>query len=297
MMKILLTGGSGFVGRNVKEYLLQKGYDIYAPSSSELNCLDEEKVKICLQLHNYDMVLHFAVYGDKGDHVKDAAKVLEYNLRIFENFAKYCSLYGRMIYTGSGAEFNKRFPIQMVTEDDLATRSLPTDQYGLMKYMTNQVIENSDNIYNLRLFGIFGKYEDWRTKFISNLCCKSLKGLPLSLRRNCYFDYLWIDDFCQMLEKFMKLENPCYHVYNAVRGEKVSLLDLAHTVNEIADEKREIYVCKEGWANEYTANNDRITQEIQDMTYTDIKSSVSQLYAWYREHQNEIDMYSLIYGW
>lgn len=295
-MKILLTGGSGFVGRNVKEYLQQREYDVYAPTSSQLDCLDEAGVKNHLQTHYYDIILHFAVYGDKGDHVKDAAKVLEYNLRIFGNFAKFSTLYGRMIYTGSGAEYDKRFPIQMVTEADLQTRTLPTDQYGLMKYIVNQAIEHSNNIYNLRLFGIFGQYEDWKTKYISNLCCKSLKGLPLSLRQNCYFDYLWIDDFCRMLEKFMLLEKPQYHVYNAVRGEKIDLLSLAQIVNEIADDKREIFVCREGFANEYTASNERIIQELPDILFTDIKIAVSQLYEWYRKHLQEIEIYSLIYG-
>lgn len=295
-MKILLTGGSGFVGRNVKEYLQQREYDVYAPTSSQLDCLDEAGVKDHLQTHHYDIILHFAVYGDKGDHVKDAAKVLEYNLRIFGNFAKFSNLYGKMIYTGSGAEYDKRFPIQMATEADLQTRTLPTDQYGLMKYIVNQAIEHSNNIYNLRLFGIFGRYEDWKTKYISNLCCKSLKGLPLSLRQNCYFDYLWIDDFCRMLEEFMMLEHPKYHVYNAVRGEKIDLLSLAHIVNEVADDKREIFVCREGYANEYTANNDRMIQELPDISFTDIKVSVSQLYEWYRKNLQEIDTYSLIYG-
>lgn len=290
-MKILLTGGSGFIGRNVKEYLRQKGYDVYAPTRDELNCLDEEKVKTLLQTYAYDIVLHFAYYSGT-----DALKVIPYNLRLFENFAKHSDLYGRMIYAGSGAEYDKRFPIQMIAEDDLQERSLPIDIYGLMKYFMNQIIETSNNIYNLRIFGIFGKYEDWKRKYISNLCCKSLKRLPLSLRQNCYFDYFWIDDFCRMLEKFMKIEHPKYHAYNAVRGEKIDLLSLAHIVNEVADEKREIVVCKEGWGNEYTANNDRIMQEIQNMEFTDIKLSISQLYRWYEEHQREIDVYSLIYG-
>lgn len=294
--KILLTGGTGFVGRNVKEYLEQKDYMVYAPSSCQLDCLDENAVKEHLWQNYYDVILHFAVYGDGIDKTKDGKKVLEYNLRIFTNFAKCSDLFGKMIYTGSGAEYDKRYPIQMVKEEDLAKRMIPTDQYGLMKYVANQMIEKSDNIYNLRLFGIFGKYEYWKTKFISNLCCKSLKGLPLSIRKNCYFDYLWIDDFCRMLEKFMRLEKPQYHVYNAVRGERVDLLSLAKIVNEIADTKQEIIVCQEGYANEYTANNDRICKELPDLKFTDIKESVSALYTWYRMHQNEIDVYSLIYG-
>lgn len=294
--KILLTGGSGFVGRNVKEYLEQKDYFVYAPSSRQLDCIDEMAVKEHLQSNYYDVILHFAVYGDGIDKSKDGSKALEYNLRIFTNFAKCSALYGRMLYTGSGAEYDKRYPIQMVREEELAEHTIPVDQYGLMKYIVNQMIEESDNIYNLRLFGIFGKYEYWKTKFISNLCCKSIKGLPLSLRKNCYFDYLWIDDFCKMLEQFMQLEQPRYHVYNAVRGERIDLLSLAKIVNEVADTKQEIVVCQEGWANEYTANNDRILEELPELSFTDIKESVRELYAWYRLHQDEIDVYSLIYG-
>ncbi len=296
IQKILLTGGSGFVGKNVKEYLEQKKYTVYAPTSRQLDCIDENAVKEHLQSNHYDVVLHFAVYGDGKDSARDGNKILEYNLRIFSNFAKCSDSYGKMIYTGSGAEYDKRYPIEMVKEEDLARHTIPTDQYGLMKYIVNQMIEASDNIYNLRLFGIFGKYEYWKTKFISNLCCKSLKGLPLSLRKNCYFDYLWIDDFCRMLEGFIRLEKPQYQVYNAVRGERIDLLSLARAVNEIADTRQEIIVCQEGYANEYTADNSRILKELPKMRFTDIKESVSALYSWYKLHQNEIDVYSLIYG-
>ncbi len=294
--KILLTGGSGFVGKNVKEYLEQKEYDVFAPTSRQLNCLDEIAVKEYLLQDYYDVILHFAVYGDGIDHTKDGTKVLENNLRIFANFAKCSDLYGKMIYTGSGAEYDKRYPIQLVKEEDLAEHTIPVDQYGLMKYIVNQMIEKSDNIYNLRLFGIFGKYEYWKTKYISNLCCKSLKGLPLSMRKNCYFDYLWIDDFCRLLEKFMQLEKPQYHVYNAVRGERIDLYSLAEIVNEIADARQKIIVCQDGYANEYTASNERICGEIQGLEFTDIKKSVRSLYEWYQLHLDEIDMYSLIYG-
>lgn len=295
-MKILITGGSGFVGRNVKEYLVQKGYDVYAPTSRELNCTDEEKVADCLKSGRYDVVLNFAVHVDVADLTNNGSKMLDYNLRMFLNFYRHSDLYDRMIYAGSGAEYDKRHPIQSVTEEDIGKHLIPTDHYGLMKYTVNQMIERSENIYNLRLFGIFGKYEDWRTKYISNLCCKSLKGLPLSLRKDCYFDYLWNDDFCRLVEMFLHLEKPKYHVYNAVSGVRVSLYELAKLVNEIADVPRDIIVCKEGWANEYTANNDRIRAELPEWKLTDMRAVVKELYEWYREHIDSIDSYSLIYG-
>lgn len=293
-MQILITGSSGFIGKNVKEFFEANGYDVMAPSSRELDCTDEKEVKRFLTENYYDYVFHFAVYGDGVDHTKDRTKILEYNLRMFLNFAKCSSCYGKMIYTGSGAEYDKRFPICMVSEEDFG-KTIPVDQYGLMKYTINQMIEKSSNIYNLRLFGIFGPYEYWKTRLISNLCCKAIKGIPLSIRRNCVFDYLWVFDFCRMLEKFIYIE-PEFHTYNMVSGSPVDLHSLAETVRKISGKDLDIIVCREGYANEYTASNRRILRELGDFQYTKIEDSVRKLYQWYEERQESIDTYSLIYG-
>lgn len=291
--KILITGASGFVGRNVKEYLQNSSYIIFAPNSRELDCLDEKAVEAYLVKNKIDIVLHFAVYGDGIDKLKDGSKVLEYNLRFFYNFAKCSHLYQKMFYTGSGAEFDKRFPICDVVEEDFG-KTIPVDQYGLMKYTINQYIEKSDNIYNLRLFGIFGKYEYYPVKFISNVCCKAIKGLPFSMRQNVYFDYLWIDDFCRMLEKIMNKELQ-HHSYNIVSGQKISLLDICEIVSYISGKDISVFVCKDGLANEYTASNVRFVSEFNDFSYTPIEKSIQKLYSWYVNNEKMIDVYKLLY--
>ncbi len=295
MLKILITGASGFVGKNVSEYLQKnnEGYELFTPSSQELNCLDEVAVTEYLRCHKFDYILHFAVYGDGIDKSKDGTKILEYNLRIFLNFYKNSSLYGKMFYTGSGAEFDKRFDIIDVREDQIGN-TIPVDQYGLMKYTIGRLIEQSDNVYNFRLWGIFGKYEYYPTKFISNVCCKAIKGLPLSIRKNVYFDYLWVDDFAKMIQYFLHHE-PQYHTYHAVSGKKISLEEICQIVLKISKKQLPIYICSEGWANEYTASNVRIAEEMTGFEYTLLEEAVRQLYGWYREHDQEIDLYKLIY--
>lgn len=294
MKKILITGSSGFIGRNVKEYLEKKAdtFQIFFPSSKELDCLDEEQVTNYLKKEYFDYVLHFAVYVDRADNEKDRDKILEYNLRIFMNFAKNSDWYGKMYYAGSGAEYDKRFPIIDVIEEEIG-KHIPVDQYGLMKYTIGRIAEGSSNIYNFRLFGVFGKYEQYQAKFISNICCKAIKGLPLSIRQNVYFDYLWIEDFCRMLEYFL-VNEPKYHTYNMGSGKKITLRELCDEVMEAAEKELPVFICKDGMSNEYTACNDRFMEECPEFRFTPVKAAVKELYHWY-EQETDIDIYKLLY--
>lgn len=293
--KILITGGSGFVGKNLTEYLEAKEqYEVYAPSSKELNCIDEQDVENYLKKHKFDIVFNLAVYGDGIDRSKDGSKILEYNLRMFLNFAKHNDLYGKMIYAGSGAEYDKRYDICKVSEEMIG-KTIPVDQYGLMKYTVGQMIENSTNIYNLRLFGIFGKYEYWPVKFISNVCCKAIYDIPLTIRQNVYFDYLWIEDFLEITERFMEIEHPKYHTYNLVSGTSVDLLSICEYVKEISGKDLKVFVGKTGLAKEYTADNTRLMEEIGGYEYTSMKKAVEKLYQWYVSNKDQIDIYHLLY--
>lgn len=293
-MKILITGASGFVGRNVKEYLEKNTeYEIYAPSSKELDCIDETAVTDYLYQHRFDYILHFVIYGDGIDKSKDGSRMLDYNLRIFLNFYKNAHLFGKMFYTGSGAEYDKRYAIASVTEEEIGG-TIPVDAYGLMKYTVGQMIERSSNIYNLRLFGIFGKYEYYPARYISNVCCKAIKGIPFTMRQNVYFDYLYIDDFCRILELLI-CQKPQFHTYNIVSGQRISLLDICEKVLAISGKQLPVYIGREGLANEYTASNSRFVQEYNDFEYTPIDMALRELYQWYVDNEEIIDIYKLLY--
>lgn len=294
-MKILIIGASGFIGRNLYEYLGKKDcFELEGVSSRELNLLDEEAVHCRLRDKRYDVIIHAAVYNPRVGIAKQPDKELEYDLRMFYNLEKYQDLYGRMIYFGSGAEYGKQSPICSVSEE-VWGNAIPGNAYGLAKYIIGRQIENSRNIYNLRVFGLFGKYENWRRTFISGACCKALKKLPITIRKNVYFDYLYIDDFCQMVERFIQLASPQYHSYNITSGRRMDLISLAETVRRVSGREVPVIVCEEGLANEYTADNRRLLAEIGTVEMMSYETAVEKLYAWYETQEKEIDILSLLY--
>lgn len=327
MLNILILGGNGFIGKNLKEYFAtENDLQVWAPGRAELDCLSEEAVEKYLKEHHFDVVIHGAIFVPHTAEDKVPGRILEKDLRMFYNFQKYSHLYGKMIYFGSGAEYDKRSAIVSVKEygnvqakcgnvqngdgnvqnRDANERSetpeelhrIPDTEYGFAKYIIHQQILRSENIYNFRVFGLFGKYENWRTTFISGACCKAIKGLPISIRKNVYFDYLYIDDFCKIFDRMMRRELR-YHEYNMCSGNKYDLAGLAQIVAGISEQKSgkrpEIYICQEGLAPEYTAGNERLLEELGGYEFLQIEQSVAQLYQWYEEHSDIIEIYPLLY--
>ena len=60
MKKLFIMGGTGFMGRNLKEQLASR-YSVFAPSHAELELLYEDKVRDYLETHHFDVIIHTAI--------------------------------------------------------------------------------------------------------------------------------------------------------------------------------------------------------------------------------------------
>jgi GDP-L-fucose synthase len=285
--KVFITGSGGFIGRNLKE-TLNGDYEIIVPSSKELDLLNAEQTKEYLKQGKFDTVIHCATHNSTKNSVKDVNLVLKNNLRMFFNLARGGKFYGKMVYFGSGAEYGREFMPPKVREDDFGA-NVPTDDYGFSKYISNQIAKKSDNIYNLTIFGCFGKYEDWEIRFISNMICKAMYDLPLTMKQNVFFDYLYVDDLVSMVKLFIEAKNLKYHKYNVCTGQSADLLALAKTVLKVSGKNLEIKVAEAGLGREYSGNNERLLAEFGGFKFKPIKQSVGELYGWYEDHKGQID--------
>ncbi|MDD4938203.1 MAG: NAD(P)-dependent oxidoreductase [Candidatus Shapirobacteria bacterium] len=289
-LNILLTGGSGFIGKNILEQRKEK-YNIIAPSHDSLDLLDTETVDNFFEENKIDIVIHCANIGGLRSDL-NVDNMFKDNLKMFFNIIKNKDKVKKIISLGSGAEYDKSSDIKEVRESKFDLK-IPKDNYGFYKYICSKYIENSSNIYCLRLFGIFGKYEDYRVKFISNIICKYIYKQPLNMIQDAYFDYLYIDDFVKILDFFINT-NPKFNIYNIGTGKRISLLSIAKKINNLDKYSLKINVQKKGLNKEYTCNNKRLVAEFNNINFTKIEDSLVYLYNYYKQSIDTLDKRSIL---
>lgn len=279
MKTLFITGGSGFIGKNLIESFSKK-YKVLSPSHKELDLLNTKAVDDFFNKNEIDVVIHGAlVGGSRKEEYKENA--LSKNLRMFFNIVRNNNKFEKMINLGSGAEYDKSKPIIEIKEEDFG-KSVPIDEYGFFKYACSKYIEKENNIINLRIFGLFGKYEDYRYRFISNAICQNLAGLPITINQNVYFTYVYIDDFIKIID-FLIGHKAKHNFYNVGNGKKIDLLTIANIINEVAEKKSKIIVKSNGLNNEYTCDGKRLVYELGGFRFNGITDSIKNLYSWYKK--------------
>ena len=291
METIFLTGGSGFIGRNLLESFLSRKYKIVAPTHAELDLANTESVDDYFKDKTFDVVLHTAV---KPGHrnAKDPTNLFYTNIRIFENLERHKDRFGKFINFGSGAIYDAAVNNSNVSEDEIYNR-MGKDEHSFCKYVIHKQIDHLDNFIDLNIFGVFGKYEDYSIRFISNACGKALFNLPITLRQNRRFSYLDVNDLPAILDGFIE-GNLLHKSYNITPDNFVELKRIAELVREISGKNIEIKIMKEGYGLDYYGSNKRLRSEFSNVKFTPLVQSVRNLFRHYEKNKDFIDYKQLL---
>jgi len=274
---VLITGAgpTGITGRYIKEFL-GKEYFVLAPSSKELDLTNDNNVRFYFERNHIDYVVHCATYRSnisQTSHMVD--EELESNLRMYFSLASQCDKFEKMVYLGSGAEYDKTRAIANIKEDQFGER-IPKEKYGFGKYIMNQHCRNSKNIYNLRMFGTLNPYERYTKNVVCNLCAKAVKGVPLTLRQDCLFSWVDIEDVTKAIKYIFEHDMP-QHDYNIANTQSCYLSEIANMITQLSCTNNHVVFEKEGLNLEYTCNTEAFQIQFP-IEMISIKDSVRRIY-------------------
>ena len=263
-MRIIVTGGAGFIGTNLCEYFLSKGYfvvcfDNFATGHkhniteflvNENFKLIEGDIRDLDQCKNavigVDYVLHQAALGSVPRSIKDPITSNEVNVSGFLNMLVASRDAGvqRFIYAASSSTYGNSESLPKV-EDKIGK---PLSPYAITKYVNELYAEIFSNTYGfetigLRYFNVFGRRQDPNGAYaavIPKFVMQLMKHESPVINGDGNFsrDFTYIDNVIQMNELAMLTPNPeaINTVYNTAYGDRTTLNDMVSYLKEYLSE-------------------------------------------------------------
>ncbi len=255
MKNVLITGGNGYIARNLAPLLKAGGYNVFAPPRQVMDLLNPDNTMEQLEQFQPEFIIHTAVKGGRR-HTKDTWEdVFVPNVRMWEHLFRanlqVVRPHAKIITLGSGAEYDRRWNIQYRTENTVKFE-WPIDPYGLSKnIITRRVLEDLDDAYVLRLFGCFN-WDDDPSKFIIAGINNLKRGLPVEVHKNREFDYFYLDDIYTVIDYIIQTGTSHQNI-NLVYKDKVTLVDIAGLIHKHFNKFTPItmIVDANGWADAY----------------------------------------------
>lgn len=213
--KILLVGGSGYLGRHLTSFLKKSScIDVFITGTKksqqegyfQIN-FEQEGTFINIQQHKFDLVIVLAsklgALGIKNLNHPD----LTINTLGYASFLQYLydnQITQKIIYTSSMTVYDSNNSIPVKEEDKIA----PVNTYGLSKYLAEVItdffcIQNKLKGVILRLPGIYGG--DKNNGFIYNTIKKAKDNqlIELDTQGLIYWETIFINDLCEMIWAFL----------------------------------------------------------------------------------------------
>ena len=248
-MKILVTGGAGFIGSHIAEYLVQRGDDItvldnlntgskenLAKINDKINFVngDIRDYKLLEQLvGDIDGVFHEAALASVQQSFSMSDEYIDVNVSGTENIFKLAKEYDfKVVYASSSSVYGNPKKVPINEDDDRK----PINPYAQTKledeYLAKQYSENGVKVIGLRYFNVFGKrqskeYAGVIKLFLHRIQQKKppkINGDGLQTR-----DFVHIDDVVKANISAMD-SNINHKFFNVGSGLPITILDLANII-------------------------------------------------------------------
>ena len=249
-MKILITGGTGFIGSHLTQFLKKDNditiYDVKKPIEKDVkfilgDILDEQKILQSFQ--DFDAIIHLAATVGVKNTETNPVLTLNTNILGTKNILEACKKHNikKMIFASSSEIYGepRKVPI------DETQTPIPITTYGISKLASEEYLKSyaktcGFNYSILRFFNVVGPKQSSRfvlPEFIKNALNNKplgIHGNGLQIRAFCH-----IADICQGIEKSIcKGDGEIFNIGNDL--EPITIENLAKKVISVLNSQSTI---------------------------------------------------------
>lgn len=218
MLKVGITGSSGFIGQYLSAFLKHRGYQVLPISRNFLYSPDLLEDYLKTEQPHY--IVHAAAYGNMSIH-NDYPQTFQANIQALYNLliASRDLPYRKLINISSSSVYG--ITRSVMSESDKINPQTP---YATTKAAGELIVRGfknyfGKNIVTVRPFSVYGPGEaDFR--FIPTVIRAIKEDKPIILYHG-YHDWIYIDDFVRALTIVMEMETE-EEIYNIGTGLQTS---------------------------------------------------------------------------
>lgn len=257
-MKILVTGGAGFIGSNLVKKLVESGHEIVVLDTllrgNKLSSELLKKVKLVVDdvrnleivdevMQGCDIVFHFAAVLGVDIVADNPVETMEVEVNGTQNIVKLALKHKvkKILYASTSGIYGHSAMESAVTEEVMVD---PRTSYAMAKryneiYLASNYEEKGLESICLRFFNVYGYNQDNRM-VIPRFIEQAKANEPITVFGNGAQtrDFTFIDDTLDACIRLMDVGG--FHIVNISNENEYSILDLAHKLKELLHSQSEI---------------------------------------------------------
>lgn len=302
---ILLTGGCGFVGKNIIQALYKK-YNLIVvdnlssgnveniPKKIEIKKIDiknNNQINKIFKKYRFHAVIHCAANFANQSSIENIYNDTHSNIIGTINLLENCKFFNviNFIYLSSSCVYS-----ESESNENILNPSFKTP-YAISKFTAEQYVSFYNYYYKInssifRLYNFYGPY-DYTGKYrnvIPNFIYKALNnktiyihGRGLSTR-----DFTYVLDFTNVLADVINRTKKYNKVYNFGASKKVKIIDLAKKIIKLTNSKSKIkFIPSRQWDtfSKRKAKNQRLKKDFKNLKFTNFDKGLKETVKWFNK--------------
>ncbi|MBF0434790.1 MAG: NAD-dependent epimerase/dehydratase family protein [Magnetococcales bacterium] len=308
-MRVLVTGGAGFIGSHLVDKLLLRGHEVVvidrflrgnkltreAIRNIRLVEGDVRDTRLVLELtKDCDLIFHLAAYLGVDIVADHPLETMDTEAVGMKNIANAAVINGieKVVYASTSGVYGKA-AIEMAVDEDFQVA--PNSSYAIAKryneiYLQSLFKEKQIQSFSLRYFNVYGPRQDTRM-VLPRFFQQAIEGKPLTVFGQGLQtrDFTYIDDVVEASIRISEAGKGC-EIINIARGEDVPIVELAKAVVQLVSSPSQVQ-CLEPPPGRYDfevqrrcGNSEKLTRMTGYQLATPLATGLGYTYDYIKNH-------------